>query len=456
MKKMHGKSAIVIGGSLAGLLAARILSDYFERVTILEKDTIHDVPESRKGQPQTRHLHGLLVQGLKIITHYFPDLTEGLLSGGTLMFDMAQNMRWYCYGGYRARFEFGMKGILTSRPFLEWHIRQRVVALPNVSIQDGCAVEKLLTTDDRKEITGVQINKPQSEGQPQILSADLVVDTSGRGSRTPKWLEELGYNKPEESTVSCGVGYATRLYQRDVTQPGSMDWVFITPQAPKERRLAGAFPIEGDRWIVGLGGWHGDHAPSDEEGFIAFAKNLPAPDIYNIITTSEPLSDISIYKYPASIRHHYEKLDRFPERYLVLGDAVCSFNPVYGQGMTSAAMQAESLDTLLNSKNKLTDLTKPYFKQIAKIIDIPWQTAVGEDFRFPETQGKKAPGTDFINSYIDRVHRATHHDPVVGAAFLKVMNMIEPPTSLMSPHILWRVLQDSVGKKRVAREPVLN
>jgi hypothetical protein len=251
--------------------------------------------------------------------------------------------------------------------------------------------------------------------------------------------------------VTCGTGYATRLYARDVSQPGNGDWVFITPQAPRERRAGAAIPIEGDKWIVGLGGWHGDHSPSDEEGFKAFARSLPAPDIYHIIATSTPLSDIVSYKFAASMRRHYEKMDRFPQRYLIIGDAACSFNPLYGQGMTSAAMQAAALDKLLTSQKNLDDLYKPYFKQIAQIVDMPWQTAVGEDFRYPQTKGTKAPGTDLINSYIDKVHLATHHDPVVGAAFLKVMSMMEPPTSLLRPHILWRVFRGQGPKPSVKK-----
>lgn len=244
MDKMHGKSALVIGGSFAGLLSARVLSNYFEQVTIVERDVVHDVPESRKGQAQTRHLHGLLAQGLKIVTGYFPDLMDGLLSGGNTLLDMAQTMRWYCYGGYRTRFEFGISGISMSRPFLEWHIRQRVLALPNVTLINGYSVEKLLTNDNRKQVKGRQIVKQGKGTDTENMDADLVLDASGRGSRTPKWLEELGYSKPEESTVTCGAGYATRVFERDVSHPGSLDWVFITPQAPKEYKAGAALPVE--------------------------------------------------------------------------------------------------------------------------------------------------------------------------------------------------------------------
>ncbi|CAN5888653.1 hypothetical protein BH24BAC1_BH24BAC1_36080 [soil metagenome] len=204
--KREGKSALVIGGSFAGLLAARILSDHFDQVTILERDLVQDGPESRKGQPHTRHAHGLLVQGLNLITGYFPDLIEGLIKGGPPLQDMAQNMRWYCYGGYRTRFSFGLKGIITSRPFLEWHIRQRVLALPNVTIRDGAAVENVLASEDQKQIKGVQISSMRPEGGPQTLLADLVVDASGRGSRSPRWLEALDKQNRGYSVADRGGG----------------------------------------------------------------------------------------------------------------------------------------------------------------------------------------------------------------------------------------------------------
>lgn len=213
------KKAIVIGGSIAGLLAARVLNDHFDQVIIVERDKMQDHPESRKGQPQTRHLHALLSRGYQVLCRYFPDLPQGLQKQGSLIIDVARNMRWYSFGGYRARFDLGVDGVITDRCILEWQVRQRVVALPNVEVLDGYGVDKLLTVNNHRQVVGVEVSQPNDKEKRMTLSADLVVDCGGRGSKTPMWLSELGFPKPPESVVTCGTGYASRLYHREPEDP---------------------------------------------------------------------------------------------------------------------------------------------------------------------------------------------------------------------------------------------
>lgn len=430
---------IVLGASIGGLMAARALSNHFERVTIIEKDKVELQPFTRKGQPQTRHLHGLLPGGLNAMSQFFPDLKDALDANGALLADFAQDMVWNTYGGYRKRFTMGLTGATMSRPLLEHLIRERVLALSNIELMDNTAVKKLISSDDRQRVTGVTIELSEL-GKMMDLHADLVVDVTGRGSRSPKWLEEMGFEAPPVSEVNVNVGYATRIYKRDPNDPRSKTWMLHTPMAPKEMRFGGMFPIEGDRWILTVGGWHGDHVGCDEAAFNQFVRELPMPEFYELIRECEPLTEVIPYKYSHSLRRHYEKLKRFPQGFLVMGDAICSFNPVYGQGMTSASMQAIELEKLMHENLPETQLAPAFFKRAAKVVDIPWQLAVGEDFRYPATAGLKPAGVDFINKYVSKVHRATLKDPVVCDAFLRVMSLLKAPASLFHPRILWRVM----------------
>ncbi len=448
----RGSHALIIGGSMASLLAARVLSDYFAAVTILERDAVNDAPEARKGQPQARHLHALLAQGQQVIAHYFPDLLEGLQENGAQIADVGAAMRWHICGGYRIQTPTGLIGVLMSRPLLEWQVRRRVLALPNVRLIDACSVEGLVFDGDKRRVIGVRATRRTAAGGEQTYEADLVVDAGGRGALTPRWLQEAGFAPPAESAVRIDMGYATRIYRR---RPGDLPGaalIIVSSEGPHQKRSGLAFPIEGDRWIVSLGGINGDHPPLDEAGFLAFARSLNAPDIYNLLVKSEPLSPITPHKFPASLRRHYEKLQRFPRGYLVLGDAICSFNPVYGQGITCAALQVQALDALLAGRGDLDNLARDFFARAARIVDIPWQMAVGADFLFPGTEGEKPAGLDAINAYMGRVHRATHHDPVVLKEFLKVMNLMQPPASLFQPKVLLRVL-GSDGQGEPARAP---
>lgn len=436
------KHAVVIGGSIAGLFAARVLSDYFQQVTIIERDPIHDEPESRKGQPQTRHLHGVLEPARRFIRAYMPGVEQQLLDGGALSGDFGEMMRWYHFDDYRVHTHIGLNGLTLSRPFLEWHVRQSVTSRPNITLLAETPADSLLMDESRSRITGVNITRRAGEGGRETLDADLVVDASGRGSATPKWLTSLGYDTPEEEEVKVHFGYATRTYKRE---SDDVKVLMVAPTPPKSKRGTFAFPIEGMRWIVTAGGWLGDHPPTDEAGFVEFIRSLPAPDIYDLVRQSEPLSDIVSYRYPSSRRFRYDKLPRFPDGLFVVGDAIASFNPIYGQGMSSAAMQVETLNEILKQPD-LHGVWRGFFRRTAKIIDLPWQLAVGEDFRYPETEGKRPPGIDFINRYVEQVHRATHRDPVVYAQFLQVMHLLAPPTSLMQPHIIWRVLRATMNR----------
>ncbi len=438
-----GKHAIVIGGSIAGLLTARVLSDYFDIVTLIERDQFPESHENRKGVPQGRHAHGLLAKGREIISRLFPDIISDLVAGGATLVDMAEDMMWYHFGGKKTRMPTGIVGPIMSRPFLESQIRRRVLALNNIICIQACDVRELVTTAEGSRISGIIIKSCIGIASARTLHADLIVDASGRGSQSPNWLEALGYTRPEESSIKMNAGYTSRMYRRKPEDTQDAKSFFILPEPPRETRMGGAFAVEGERWHISLGGWLGDHAPADDQGFLEFARSLPSPEIYNIIKHREPLTDFSVHKFPANQRRFYEKMKRFPEGYLVIGDAICSFNPIYGQGMSISAMEADILDRLLKNRKNLQGLWKKFFKQSAKVVEVAWTLSASEDFRYPEVKGKKPIGTGFINWYMGRLHRAATRDPEVCRAFFQMMNLLEPPTLAFAPQIVFRVMKSS-------------
>jgi 2-polyprenyl-6-methoxyphenol hydroxylase-like FAD-dependent oxidoreductase len=435
-----GTHAIVIGGSMAGVLTARALSDHFTKVTLIERDTFTNDAVPRKGVPQARHAHGLLVRGNEVMARFFPNLRQRLADSGALRADMGELLAMYHFGGYKAPTVSGLVGTVCTRPLLDLCIRQELAAYPTIALRTETSVEGLIANADNSRVLGVQLKGKAAESPLEELTADLVVDTSGRGSQSPKWLEMMGYERPEESTVKVNVAYATRMYKRTI--PDAQSPVYLIFSTPPQKRLAAIFPVEGGRWIATLGGMLGDHPPLDEEGFRAFARSLPTSEASDIIENEEPLSEIVQYRFPSNFRRHYEKLTRFPHGYLVLGDAICSFNPIYGQGMTTGALEANTLyDMLAHPSVSLDGFALKFFRAITEHVNFAWDLATGEDFRHAEIEGKRPLGTGFLHKYVAQVHRASQVDPAVHVAFLKVMNMLEPPARLMHPAIMGRVLR---------------
>lgn len=442
---MHqGKRAVVIGGSMGGLLAARALAGRYEEVTVLERDHFPAAGEHRKGVPQGRHAHGLLAQGRAVLEEFFPGLTRDLVAQGAKEGDIVEGARWYHNGGFHAQFPSGLTGLLLSRPLLEGYVRGRVLALPGVRALTGVSVRGLLGGGGH--VTGVRLD---DEGLSD-LRADLVVDASGRGSQAPKWLEALGYERPAEDLVRIDLAYATRVYRRRPQDLGGNDAFVIGSNAP-EARGGVVLGMEGNRWVVTLAGFLGDHPPTDEAGFLEFARSLPVPDVYDLVKDAEPLSGIVPYKFPGSQRRRYERMARFPEGFLVMGDALCSFNPVFGQGMTVAAAEAKALARCLEAGTE--DLARRFFREAAALVDSPWGIAVGADLRYPQVQGPRGPVVSFVNWYVARLHVAARRDRALVLAFQKVANLMAPPPSLLAPKLALRVLWGNLKPRGAAARP---
>ncbi|MBC8741334.1 monooxygenase [Paraburkholderia sp. UCT31] len=442
--KNLGKHAIVIGAGMGGLLAARALSDFYSTVTVLERDAFPAADTWRKGVPQGRHTHGLLARGSAVLEEFFPGYnSEVVAESGGLLGDVANDLLWIGRNVTLANGKSDLTGLLASRPVLEGHLRRRLLELPNVRAIENCAVRGLASDSARERVTGVRI---RAEGRPEeTVDADLVVDATGRGSSSAMWLEELGYRAPVSEKVEVGIGYTTRTYRRRPTDLDGKLGVVVAGSEPNWRNGV-ILAQESDSWIVSTGGFLGDEAPDNDEGFLAYLATLPTMEIHDIVATAEPMSGYRRYRYVSSLRRRYETLARFPGNYLVFGDAICSFNPVYGQGMTVAAQEALTLQRCLRCAGS-NDLARRFFRQAAKIVDIAWDIAVGNDLRNPLVKGPRRPMLRFINWYIGWLHVAATRDSTLATAFLKVVNLMVPPPSLLSPAIAWRVWR---GKRRSA------
>jgi len=430
-----GRHAVVLGGSMGGLLAARALADHFERVTVVERDRFPSEVVQRKGVPQGRHAHALMASGCGVLERFFPGYYSELIARGAVECEMGQDARWYVAGARLARVQSGLRSLLASRPLIETHTRERLLALANVRALDDCDV--LAITGSAERVDGVRVRARSGARQEQTLAADLVVDATGRGSRMPEWLAHLGLLAPEEECVRIDVGYTSCLYRHE-PQHLQGDKVVVVAVQPPNRRCGVAARLEDGRWIVTLAGYLGEQAPATHAGLIEYARGLPPGDIYELLREAQPCSEPVTATYRESQRRRYERLGRFPEGLIVFGDAICSFNPIYGQGMSVAALEAELLGACLG--RGVRGLWRRFFAGAAKVIDSPWSIAVGGDLAFEEVAGKRTLVGGALSAYVHRLQRAAAADKNAALAFLRVAQLVAPPSSLLSPALAVRVL----------------
>jgi 2-polyprenyl-6-methoxyphenol hydroxylase-like FAD-dependent oxidoreductase len=430
--------AVVIGASIAGLLAARALSASFDRVTVFDRDALPDSAAPRRGVPQSRQIHALLARGADGLEKLFPGFLDDMALAGADKADAQADFAWYLDGHRMAGAPSDLTGWGVSRPLIEKLIRDRVVAGKNVSVVSDAEVTGLVVSG--MHATGVRVRRePAGDGAAAItetVPADLVVDAAGRGSRCLNWLGELGFPLPEESSVAADVVYVTRHFHQ---QPGLLDGrqgATVVP-FPGHSRMGAVIRQENGQFAFVLAGMLGEEPPTDHAGMVDFASSLAGPEPAEVLRSATPADEPVKMRYPASRLRHFDKLDSYLGGYLVTGDALCSFNPIYGQGMTVAVLEAELLQSLL--QEGAADLPRRFFTAAGELLVAPWSLAAGGDLRFPEVEGPRGPQDEEIDRYLTAFRAAAAVDPVLGAAFLHVAHMVAPAESLFAPELTERV-----------------
>lgn len=456
-----GSHAVVIGGSIAGLMTARILTDYFEKVTVIERDRFPLLAEPRSGVPQCTQMHMLLTQGRQIMEDLFPGLAAELIAEGAVTVDMGGDMEWLNPFGWTTRFPSEFKVLSFSRHILDWLIHRRLLGMSQVHFLEESYVTQLIATPDGTSVTGVEFRQRQETGdaQEQNLVADFVVDASGYSSQASKWLKALGYEAPKETVITADMGYTGRIYE--IPTGFQSDWkgVYLQSSPPERTSMAILFPIENNRWILGFCTTLPYRVSKDEAALLDGLQQLPSPMIYNAIKDAKPCTPIRIYHSPGNRLFHYETLKQQPERFVVLGDAVCVFTPIYGQGMSVAALGVKALETCLQNiaqqpSPSLTGLPKIFQKQLAKINAMPWMTATTQDAKYPSVRGiTKAPNLPekLMGWYINQVIHLTVHDPQTTLSFFEVMHMLKSADTLLQPRILLQVLKQVLAGQSKSR-----
>lgn len=447
--------AIVIGGSIAGLLATKVVSTIFDRVTLIDRDPLPLSPQPRRGVPQSVQPHVLFTRGFQIMEEHFPGLGERLTAAGAVTIDWGREFHLFSHGDWNATFEgeSQLKSVTCSRYLLETVVRQQVAKLPNVQFLDACKVQGLLMAEDSSAINGVRYqpledqrseDQQQEDNNPAILSAQLVIDASGRGSSASHWLRQLGITPPPQTRVDGGLGYATRRYRIPDSDNPACKVMLISHEPPDQPRLGYLAQVENDQWIATLGGYGKKYPPLDAEGFLAFAQTLEQPHFYEAIRNAEPCSDIIAHRATANRLYHYEKV-ALPSGFVALGDAVCALCPVYGQGMTVSALSSLVLQRWLtkiqSSGGQLDGNT--FQKQLARSNAPAWSLATSRDSEFAFTQGaikQQGLANRILSGYVQRLLKQTQQDGEMHLLMMEVAHLLKSPVSLFHPQIVGKVL----------------
>ncbi|GAA2917508.1 hypothetical protein GCM10020221_12170 [Streptomyces thioluteus] len=450
--------AVVIGGSMAGLLAARALTDTYEEVLMVDRDVLPATLDHRVGVPQARHAHWLLAGGLEVLESFFPGLSAELAAAGATPYDPQRDGSWVFDGRPAQRAPSGLACLAMSRTLLESRLRARIAALPGVRVLSRHEVVGLLTAPDGCGIGGVRAVR-RGRPEPALeMRADLVVDASGRASRTPLWLRELGHRAPREERVRVKVAYASRHYRRESHHvPGTS--AIGRHVTPDRSRGAALYAEEGDRWVLTLAGVLSGEPPVSADAFMMFGRSLDDSRIRQVVMDAEPLDDPVRTRFPEALRRRYERLPRPPEGLVVIGDAMCSTNPTLAHGMSVAAFQAKALHDCLRAGTER--LPRRYHRRAARVLTVPWIATRTSDVLPYESGCRRSVFLWSADLARIVLSAAMERDALVTRTCLRIAHLVTGLWPLLSPRILIRVLPHLIrllphlipGGARTARSP---
>jgi 2-polyprenyl-6-methoxyphenol hydroxylase-like FAD-dependent oxidoreductase len=443
-----GKRAIVIGAGISGLAAARALSDFFADVIIFERDELREHATPRSGVPQGRHPHGLLAGAMVALEDLFPGFTQDLARAGAVQLDPGSDV-WLEFPGLEPfpRYNFGWKTFSMTRPLIELAMLQRLRRQANVTLREQCTVLGLIGSADGSAVTGVSYLT--SDGKTEALSADIVVDASAHGAVTMNFLRSNGRTLPEVSTVGADIRYSSAVFS---SRRYDIDFKMIVtyPKAPERVRGGYLMPAENGRWQVLLVGRGDVIPPVDGDAFLEYAQQLETPSIYNEIRDAERLGNIVRFSIPESTWRHFGQLSDFPHRLLPIGDAICRFNPVFGQGMAVAVKEANMLRHLLQTEpigtDSLATLGQTFLAEAEALIADPWAMSAAPDFIYPETRGQRPPDLEERLKFGRTLEHIAVDDPDMYKLIAEVRHLLKPLSVLDSPEIVQRVEESKMVK----------
>jgi 2-polyprenyl-6-methoxyphenol hydroxylase-like FAD-dependent oxidoreductase len=451
MSGLLGRRAVVVGAGIGGLSMAGALAKYFERVEILERDRLTASVGSRSGTPQDRHPHGLLAGGLQALGEIFPGFESDLTRAGAVSVRVAQDVQYERPDvGVLPHRDFGFSLLCASRPLIELVLRRRAEAIANIALRPECRVTELVPTRIDGALHGIRFDA--GSGRSETLAADLVVDASGRGALTLALFDAFGWERPEVTEIGVDLSYATAVVSMPSNAPPDWKLVLAFPDPPALALHGVLVPMEGGRWIIAIADHDATVRLETWDSFLDASRSLITPTFYNALHYANPPEGIRHYRFSASYWKHFERLPCLPRGVLPVADALCRFNPIYGQGMSAAAQQARLLQDVMGravaEPDPIAAAQAGFMAEVASVLQTPWSMSTSADLAFPGTRGERPENFEEAQQFEAALFRAVVADPVVHRAMMEVGQLLQPHSRLQEPDILRRI--EAVSAKAAA------